>query len=458
LLGHPHGAMGSFMLMCVAAFGVLAVCGATSTTRKMPKKCRKVVCESLQQYEDANCEDWEIAKVIIQKYHPHHDNCCQIMKCTRDPQQPCGGKVCRLNNIAEANTDCNEIYPDDPVWDSLQPEKGAMYATLRRPAMEGKKGRCCDEYKCRTNHTILCDNLNAKNPCPDHSSCPLCHKYEIVTPASPEDGKCCPEARCVPDHVCLCSNMVDTCPEPVCDEDHEYPIVLFEADPAAHRCCPIKTCQANLTSICEAERARISWVPGSESNCAPCEQYVETRVADYAQGRCLPEFKCIPLGQEVLPAGDSRDLGFPSIPLNASTPVDKCCGFNTASCLTKSDFLLGQCEYVEEVVSVDTFNGPCCPKFKVFVNHTCTCENTVCPFTNATVFKEANCPETHRGAFKDDKADHWAVDEVGANPDLGICCPKFTCRKTAERLLWEKRKAEKVWPQRTPPAQTTRRR
>lgn len=418
--------MGAFTV-CVAVLAVLATCSATATTagpRTMPKKCKGIECtETLASFRNTQCAPWELAKVVFQPYHPVQDNCCKIMKCYQDPEQPCGGKACKADTVDEATENCNIIYKDDEIWNNLQPEVGAMYATLRRPAIN-KKGRCCNEYKCHTNHTALCENKNVKNPCPDQTSCPVCHRFEIITAADPKSDQCCPEARCVEDPFCMCERRIALgvpCPEPTCHPEYQYPETVIPADPEQDQCCDVKKCADNMTAICTAEQAAVNF---TEPTCVDeCDYVKVTEAEDFAAGECFPKWDC------------------PRV-------LSKCCGFDNSTCTKPTDFVTGECEYVQEVIPVDYEYGPCCPKFKVFPNHTCFCDAQnaagACD-VDEVGFKADNCPELEN-MVGGNRPDHWKVNTFPAIPEAGAgyCCPRYQCEKTAEGVLADMRAAKQT--------------
>lgn len=410
------------------SLALVACAAATKPAVEDSKSCRQFFCQNLEEFGLEFCAPWEVVRKIFQAGAPgapggKQGQCCDTFKCVQDPSDPCGGKVCDVTTPEEALAKCNDLYPEDPIWTSLQPNAGAMYAVLKRPAL-GKAGRCCPEYVCRTNHNILCENLVAKTPCANASTCPLGHVAEIVRPADPENGRCCDEIRCVADPVALCDARDEgrVCPTPACDAVQEgyalqTTVTLYEADPYNGRCCPTRTCQNNLVNICLAERTRVGWV--REEMCSDeCEEAQIIEEEDLATGKCFPKWKCVP------------------------KPDHLCCGFNTTTCAAEP-VPTSSCQSVE-TVPADEFVGPCCPMYKIVTDAQCVCNNATsngadCPYGgSANTFQAQVCDVDFPGAFD--------VAVKPANADLGRCCDEFECVPTAEEQLrrLKKKKGRKV--------------
>jgi hypothetical protein len=415
--------------MRVAVF-LVALAAFASATDVTPiqdsRMCRQAVCDDADTFYANNCEDYQVVRKIFRAGAKHGDPCCPTFKCVQDPANPCGGKECPANTMEEAHENCNTLYKNDPIWNNLQPEFGAMYAVLKRPALD-KQGRCCDEYRCRTNHTMLCEHLVAKTPCATPATCPLCHQMEVVEPADPKNGKCCDEVRCVPNPECLCEAKEATCPVPACDATYQVQntangltagqnltlqssVILYESDPYQGRCCDQFTCQNNLENICLAEQDRVGY--NRDDLCSDCEVLHIIEEQDLPAGKCFPKYKCIP------------------------KPDHLCCGFNTTAC-PPMPIADGLCQSVETVVPSDEFVGPCCNKYAIVTNQTCVCEDIInngegCPYNagEGALFMADNCPEVNNRGVP-----LYDVIEKDADPMTGKCCPSFDCVPTAQAQL-----------------------
>lgn len=420
---------------------LVAVAAATRRDAVDSRHCRGVLCDSLSDFEAANCGEGEVAQKIFQP--GVMDDCCATFKCVIDPENPCATVECKVTpvptdeepDIAAMTAWCNDnLFPEDPTWNNIQPEFGTQYAFLVRKAT-GAAGRCCDEFRCKTDYDLLCDNLNAKTPCPTAATCPLCHSLVVRTPKNAAEGRCCDEIACVPDPQCLCETTngkeSTNCPEPPCDQDYEgtalqYPVTLYEADPAAGRCCPVRTCQDDLVAICQAEQDRVAWDEGTL--CSACETLQVIEEADFLAGKCFPTYKCIPNGEV-------------------------CCGFDPGTCVELAAMPeLGECESWVVDVPADSFVGPCCTVYKVETDHACVCDlkdtaagGDACEFPDEDAYMAAKCPDV------DEDGDPLYEIEISvANRDEGRCCDLYKCVKSAALQLKQLRK------EKGPKAGTTR--
>ena len=412
---------------CTVAL-VVACVTATKPAVQSSKACSKIECLKGNEYWDANCEDYQVWRKIFQAGATgapggKYGQCCDTFKCVQDPANPCGGKVCAADTLEEATDNCNNLFPEDPIWTSLQPNAGAMYAVLKRPALN-KAGRCCDEYTCRTNHTLLCENLVEKTPCADAATCPLGHYAEVVRAANPEEKRCCDEIRCVADPVQLCALRDDSrvCPTPACDAtangfNLQTVVTLFQADPYSGRCCPTRSCQNDLVAICNAERTRVGY--DRDNLCGTCEIPFIIEEEDLATGKCFPQWKCLP------------------------KPNHLCCGFDNNTC-SDPPAGLGDCQSVA-TNPADEFFGPCCDQYRIVTNSTCVCDADIaangCPYNgDPNEFQMDVCDAQMPGMYE--------VSVTSPNPDIGRCCPGFSCKKTAAALLRDmnKKKKKKKYP------------
>lgn len=398
-------------LVALAAMACVVVATKEPVETQDTRKCDRRLCDDLESYRDTYCLTYEVARKIFKA--GAMDPCCPTFKCEIDPAQPCESVTCKVpNNNQTARDDwCNDnIYPNDAIWNNLSPDYGTKYSYLVRPAAD-RAGRCCDEFRCKTDYEQLCENRNLKTPCPGESTCPLCHTAVVRRAKNPEEGRCCDEIECVKDDVCMCTSRENTdCNEPNCvtEDDYilQYPITIFEADPSMDNCCPRRSCQNDLTQICLFEREQTGW--NETLLCNECEILQIITPANLNAGRCYPEYQCIPNGEA-------------------------CCGFNTTACPAIPNDA-GSCE------SYEPYNSPssCCTEYSLQVNLTCVCDIETaaepCEFTNATAYREAKCPDMTR-----DKSGNgvnlYEVRQRPANPAAGVCCDSFTCVKTSTAQL-----------------------
>lgn len=413
--------------MRTSAMIVVLALAASALATKSPfpdsKQCGKVICDTAEEF-GANCTEYQVVRKAFQAgaagapSRPDagaqgslYGKCCDTFVCVQDPQNPCGGKECAADNLEEATANCNDLFPGDPIWTMLQPNYGAMYAVLKSPARD-VEGRCCDEYVCRTDNEILCENLVAKTPCATAATCPLGHAAEVVRSKDPDNKRCCDEIRCVaqPDVLCRLANNDNTflCPMPACDATYEdlqlqNTVALFAEDPYKGRCCPVYTCQNNLAAICEAEKRSTGF--DYDNLCNDCEDLLIIEPENVNVGKCYPKYECVPKANAV------------------------CCGFDEDVC-PEEPTNLGSCEYAAVKVESDFETGPCCDQWVVYTNNSCVCDaqqlspDYACLWGNETQYE----------------ADVCGVDQVGvmvkeADPDKGICCNQYKCEITAQGQL-----------------------
>ena len=380
----------------LAMLALALVVAALAQSAAASDPCRNVVCPTRDQYFADNCDaNCDVIRIVTKRKN-NDDGCCPVYKCVTNPDDPCCGRSCAANTLAEATEQCNEIFPDDPIMTNLSVEAGAQFAVLLREARPNK-GKCCNKYECRTDANILCDNKNAKEPCENAAKCPKCFDAVTTVPRNAAIGQCCPEITCEPDFDCLCMDV--NCPVPTCDPELEYAVQLFEANPEEGRCCPTLACQQNNTAICLAEResnpARLN------ATCADsCQVPLLRREANFERLSCFPEFECV------------------------DDPGQPCCRVDTADCDPEPNcqLLFGACG-VLETRPADPFNGQCCDRFRCSQNVTCICEQSTCE--TVSEYEARKC----------DPREEEAYIKKPASPSEGLCCPKIRCRLTPEAKL-----------------------
>lgn len=274
-------------------------------------------------------------------------------------------------------------------------------ATLVRPARRSR-GKCCNKYACTQNAEALCAARIAKEPCND--VCPACYRRVVVTRANPSNGvDCCPVIRCVYNPRDCC-NMRDNkaCPQPTCDSDLENAVQYAPVVAPQLNCCPRLRCEADAAAVC-ARRVELDPL-GPNTACGACELPAMTREADPANGRCWDRFECLP-------------------------SPDRCCGFNSSTCPAAPD-----CgPFADAFVSrpVDAYAGQCCPTYSCANNNTLICDAFTCEYESAEAYMAERCPNP--------PGRDWYFVEIKRPADVasGICCPKYKCRETTEKKLYD---------------------
>jgi hypothetical protein len=453
------------MLRSLIVAAALVACVTASTTpgpniaRQTEQRCKNEIqrnkwdgiCPTFQEAA-AECGECERLRKVSAEYV--NGECCPTYQCVRDESDPCCGVSCKATNLDEATDICNQIHPDNQVWNELSPYFGAMVAK-KVDVADPARGKCCDKYACETNKVKLCENTVERTPCVTEATCPACYHAETSEATDVDNGKCCPTIVCVRDNACMCDNRegVNQCPMPTCDPDFEYEVVLAEATYDA--CCPVWTCQRNLNAICAAkwesyeytthdgtEMTGFDPVDTPQQICGPCQEVKWLKQANPASGRCFPEWKCVPV-------------------------ADKCCqstldfgeGVRTADGLQEcTDFqpdcnAMGPCMESVLVRPRNENKGRCCDTYSCGIDHQCACGLITCPFVDAVEYKSVVCPDKplreESAFFGDNNAKiFYEVDVQDANPAAGKCCPTYRCRETAAKkvkdLRLAKRKAKRA--------------
>ena len=275
-------------------------------------------------------------------------------------------------------------------------------AVLAREA-KPDKGKCCDKYVCTQDQSALCAARRLKQPCND--VCPACYSRRVVTPANPAAGICCPVIRCVYNAATCCSTRTNkNCPLPDCDLEFENSVVTVNSNSAQLRCCQRRRCEVDPVKVCAAKVLRDPLGPENPV-CSSCEVAVETREADPANGRCWPRVECLP------------------------DPTDRCCGFDNSTC--EAPPVCGPFTDLEVVRPVNRVEGQCCTRYACVNNNTRICDAFQCDFNSAADYMAARCPNP-RGR------NWYTVEEKrAADPAAGRCCPKYKCRETVEKKLYD---------------------
>jgi hypothetical protein len=84
--------------------------------------CGNVVCPRLTEFEADNCNACEKAFKVANA-NPEDGICCKEFRCKADPDRPCCGRTCPINDQAEADAFCN-LLTGNEVLDSLNPAFG----------------------------------------------------------------------------------------------------------------------------------------------------------------------------------------------------------------------------------------------------------------------------------------------------------------------------------------------
>jgi hypothetical protein len=100
------------------ALVVAALIGATSAT------CRNVVCHRLSEFEADACTTCEKAYKVSNE-DPANGVCCKVFACKQDPDKPCCGRTCAIENDMEATASCN-VFSGNSILDMLNPAFGTM--------------------------------------------------------------------------------------------------------------------------------------------------------------------------------------------------------------------------------------------------------------------------------------------------------------------------------------------
>lgn len=402
------------------------------------------LCMSWAEYNtnvcDGNCEK---AVKISDEYV--NGLCCPTFTCRPVEDDPCCGVDCQVNSLEEADDACNVIHENNQIWNSLSPYYGAMVAKLV-DVKDERRGKCCDKYECETNNALFCQKEIERTPCPTQATCPKCYQAQITEPTDVSKGKCCPSIVCVRDDQCMCNERENKeCPLPECGE-FEYPVVLSTA--TADACCPVWTCQRRLDEICAAKQQDSEWtvytgngmdtevVQGfddtiPERACGPCAYVTKYKPANFAAGRCFPTWKCAAsenkcCEQETL----NDDIGITDIDGNSCDQYDPICD--------------GDCQVSVLQKPMNVRRGKCCDTYTCAVDQECKCSSVPCPYPSAEAYKAFFCPDRPGDNVKQ----FYEVLTIDAVPEVGKCCPSYSCRETAalkvKKIRLAKRKAKKA--------------
>lgn len=275
------------------------------------------------------------------------------------------------------------------------------YLRLVRPA-KPSKGKCCDKYRCETDFEALCANITANAPCPTSADCGICSTAQVTALPDPESGRCCPTFTCVRDAQCLCDNRTNTdCPVPTCNALED--LVLVEAaDPDSNDCCDEYKCEPNNERICEAQNIADGY---TGPVCDDCKLPVVTVPARTERLRCQDEWVCV------------------------ADPTDLCCGFNSSDCAAPPT--CGAFEVLERTREIDILEGVCCESFKCVKNYTEVCANIPCEYASAAEYMADRCPNPEGRDW------YFVIVKKEADPENGVCCPKYKCRETAEKKVYD---------------------
>jgi hypothetical protein len=469
------------MMRTVVLLSVLALVASTLATdtrqsryQKTKKRCKTSLkrmekngddngqCRTIIQFQSEFCDGLSesgcyVARKVSSEYY--NGECCDEFECVLRDDNPCCGVSCQADSINEADGLCNIIHPNNLVWNGLSVHNGAMYAELLQRA-DPARGKCCDKFKCRTDYTALCEREVQVTPCVDSSTCPACHYAEISQPSDPSSGKCCPDIVCVEDTQCMCTQREEwkqDCPIPECDEDYEFLVILAEA--TADSCCPVYTCQRDLTKVCEAKQAaytytdffdnqQTGYVEGdgsgstADSICGPCQEVTKYRAPNPAEGRCFGTWKCKPKSDKCCESDYFHDAP-PGMYPNTGEMLDdnnyKTCediANEKATCLAEA------CEERIELRRPNRNKGRCCTTYACAIQPECVCDNKVCPFSDASAYQALYCPNKSSDPNAPTKQ-FYKVETIPANPGAGKCCDTYVCRETAAKRIRELRVAKR---------------
>ena len=394
-------------------------------------------CLSYVDYQSQFCNECERLRKVSERYV--NGMCCPTYECVRRDDNPCCGVTCKANTYEEAEEKCNVIYENNQVWNELSVYFGAMVAVKVETA-DPARGKCCDKYQCETNNAVLCENEIERTPCVTEATCPACYYAEQSEPTNIAEHKCCASIVCVRDNTCMCNNRDNQeCPMPTCNE-FEQLVVLAEA--TADSCCAVYTCQRNLAKICAAKQEiavfnvfdnegqiveQTGFTDETPSRvCGPCQTVQKFKPANFAAGRCFPEWKCVPVADKC--CENSFYVGQGILDLDGNSCDDY-----------KPDCSADDCATAIVVRPMNEIKGRCCDTWACAVDNVCACNKINCPFETAVQYQAYFCPNRPG----DKVAQLKEVVTIPAVPEAGKCCPTFSCRDTAAKKVKDVRLAKR---------------